>query len=503
VRVTRNDSIVTIDAILDDKGLPNIAQWHEAEALISGFEADPGVLQFHVIAHTPKESRIRFVSPEVPQMGWRTIWVRALEEAAPAPAQNINPLLRPLLPLMLKFSQTKFGDQMIALLSAGDESKPPYVIENENFIVEASKSTGTLTITDKKTNVVYSDLNRFVDGGDAGDTYNVSPPASDSLHTPRPVSLRVFRHGLVQAIEIKYMLKVPAELSRDRKSRSRNMVEIPINTRVSVFPGGDRVDIHTEVENTAQDHRLRVHFPAPISALTADYEGHYEVVRRAVGVPEKGQNWAESPRPEAPQRSFTDVTNGEIGLMIANRGLPEAEVISPANDGNAEIAITLLRCVGWLSRDDMPVRQGHAGPGFPTPSAQMAGKWAFEYSIIPHKGDWKEACKHAFAFETPLRAVGASLHAGELPLQGSFIAHAPDAFLISAVKEAEDGEGYIVRGYNPTSAEIQVNLKPLGAFRIATRVNMAEDAMAALDSDKDGNITFSASGHEVVSVRFA
>ncbi len=112
------------------------------------------------------------------------------------------------------------------------------------------------------------------------------------------------------------------------------------------------------------------------------------------------------------------------GLMLANRGLPEVEVLKNPL-GNAEIALTLLRCVGWLSRDDFSTRKGHAGPFLETPGAQMPGKWAFDYSIIPHSGNWQSAFWQAYAFETPLRAVTTGLHAGGLPPAGSFVETSP------------------------------------------------------------------------------
>ncbi len=195
--------------------------------------------------------------------------------------------------------------------------------------------------------------------------------------------IKVFRHKLVQALDIAYELKVPEQVAPDRKGRSQKLVTIPIHSRVSLVPGGERVDIHTEIDNTAKDHRLRVHFPAPFDVQKADYDGHFEVVQRPLGVPEKTEKWVEDPRPETHQRAFTDVSNGEIGLMIANRGLPEVEVLK--NGDHAEIALTLLRAVGWLSRDDMPVRQGHAGPANETPGGQVMGKWGYDYAIIPHK----------------------------------------------------------------------------------------------------------------------
>jgi len=270
-----------------------------------------------------------------------------------------------------------------------------------------------------------------------------------------------------------------------------------------LIPGGERIDIHTEVVNNANDHRLRVHFPAPFCVKDADYDGHFEVVRRPIGVPEKGANWAEDPRPEVPQRAFTDVSNGKIGLMIANRGLPEVEVIKSSGGDHTEIALTLLRCVGWLSRDDMPVRQGHAGPSSETPDAQVLGKWAFDYSIIPHMGDWKEAHQHAHGFEMPLQAITTMTHLGKMAVKGSFISHSPAEFLISAIKETDNGKGWIVRGYNTSSETIQLNLKPLRHYKRIMKVNLAEEPISALSAGDNGSISISVSRHEIVSIIFS
>ncbi len=400
VKVSRQGAVVTIDAVLDDEAQPNLPEWHQAEEAITRYETEPTVTHFHVIAHAPRASRIRFVSPPIQALGWRTVWVRALDAAEATPATEISPLLKPLLPLALRFAQSDPGGKLLAKLTPGDENKPPYFIENEYFLVEASRADGTLTITDKHTHAIFTGLNRFVDGGDAGDEYNYSPPAKDTFFTPKIVSLKVFRHRLIPSLEIEYALQVPACLSPDRNSRSKDWVRIPILSRISLAPGVPRVDVHTEVDNLAKDHRLRVHFRAPFTAPTADHDGHFEVVRRPVGLQDKGENWFEEPRPEVPQRAFTDVTDEKIGLMIANRGLPEVEVISVDGEDSTEIALTLLRSVGWLSRDDMPVRLGHAGPGLETPGGQVPGKWSYDYAILPHQGDWREAYPQAYAFET-------------------------------------------------------------------------------------------------------
>ena len=159
-------------------------------------------------------------------------------------------------------------------------------------------------------------------------------PAGDSLLTPKLISVKVFRHKLVQTLEIEHALKVPAQLAPDRKSRSQKLVTIPIRSRVSLIPGGERMEIHTEIENTAKDHRLRVHFPAPFSVQNADYDGHFEVVRRPIGVPEKKEKWVEEPRPETHQRAFTDVSDGKIGIddrqsRLARSGSDKTKAITP------------------------------------------------------------------------------------------------------------------------------------------------------------------------------
>jgi alpha-mannosidase len=341
-----------------------------------------------------------------------------------------------------------------------------------------------------------------MDGGDAGDEYNYSPPQTDSFYSPKAVSLRIFRHGLIPILDIGYELKVPLQLSADRHSRSKYTAIIPIHSRISLSPGVSRIDIHTEIDNLAKDHRLRVHFPAPFAVQTADHDGHFEVVRRPLGVPEKGENWVEDPRPEVPQRAFTDVSNGEIGLTIANRGLPEVEVVNGKDSARTEIALTLLRGVGWLSRDDMPVRQGHAGPAFETPGGQMPGKWAFDYAIIPHRGDWRESCQQAFAFQTTLRAIETGIHAGEIPAEGAFLSSSPDEFVVSAVKATENGKGWLVRGYNITPDPIQIRLKPLRRFAHAKQVNLAEETISPLNTGEDGSVLLSAAGHKIISVLF-
>ena len=410
------------------------------------------------------------------------------------------------MPYAARFAQTAVGRWLISRSRPDPATKPPFRIENEFFTVEVAQD-GTLTLNDRRTGVVYPSLNQFVDGGDCGDEYNYSPPASDQVVTARLKGARVDRGAVCQTIKVSLELQIPAELSSDRKARSGKTVTIPIISQVTLTSGVPRLDIQTEVDNGDRnncglDHRLRVHFPAPFTVTDANYDGHFEVVRRLLGVPASDETWAEQPRPEAPQRLFTDISDWITGLLVANRGLPEVEVLKQS-DGKAEIALTLLRCVGWLSRDDLSTRKSHAGPFLATPQAQMIGKWTFDYSVIPHSGgDTILSYQQAYGFSAPLRAVSTPPHDGKLPAKGSFIQVSPPEFILSAVKTAEDGQGWLVRGYNITAEEIPVTLQPWRRFPHAARITLAEQPLSTLAPAADGSVTFTARGHEIVSVLF-
>jgi mannosylglycerate hydrolase len=491
---------VTIRMTLSETGAPNLKAWRAGLEKGRDYLEDPEVLTFHVLARSAVSPQVRFIASEVPPHGWKTYWMRCVEVQEQPPAE-IHPMVKPFLPLAMRLAGTRMGERMIQALTAKKAEKSHFVIENEYFRVEANPDDGTLTLHDNRTGAVYRGHNRFEDGGDAGDEYNYSPPERDNFITAEVQSIRVHQHAVEQGLEISYRLVIPERVTPDRTGRTEETVILPIRCHVRVVPGLARIDIETEVENPAKDHRLRVHFPALFPVDYADYDSHFEVVRRPVGTLQREDNWVEDPRPEVPQRAFVDISNGEVGLMVANRGLPEVEVLRNA-EGNGEIVLTLLRCVEWLSRDDLKTRDGHAGPNLYTPDAQMSGKWRFEYSIIPHAGDWFTAHRLALDFQSPLRAISSRIHAGTLPSSGSFLKVSPEAFAISAVKTSEDGRGWLVRGTNLIAEPIEVRLTPFQPFRKAELVNLAEKRVRKLKPAVDGTITFLVRGCQIVSVVF-
>ncbi len=505
IDIHREGSQVFIEVVLSDKPAPNLAAWFEGVEKINASLDDPTVTEYHVHARSAAATHLAFSAANVPGFGYRTFWARGKPAHQPTgKPMRLGPIARAFIPLAARLARSPLAGRLFARLRPKPESRPPYVIENEFFRVKAAQD-GTLLLTDKRSGATYPGLNRFVDGGDGGDEYNYSPPSADRLVAARLKHVRVFHGKVRQTLELHLELTVPEKLADDRKSRSAKNVHMALVASASLTPGVPRLDVHTQVDNPARDHRLRVHFPAPFSAdqaSPATYDGHFEIVQRSIGVPAADETWNEQPRPEVPQRAFTSLSDGKIGLTIANRGLPEVEALKRAG-GQAEIALTLLRCVGWLSRDDLPGRKGPAGPAIETPGAQVLGQWEFDYSILPFAGPESPAVYwQAYAFETALRAVSTSDHAGKLPHRASFLKVEPQEFVVSAIKTTEDEHGWLVRGYNTSPKEIQVRLTLSRPFSQIERANLAEEKIATLLRDEDGVVTVAARGHEIVTVIF-
>ena len=439
-------------------------------AALQALLEDDTVEQFIVRVREDEALEVAFVARDVPPLGYATYrWV-------PHPTPSI-------------------------LAAEGDGGG--LSIENEFLRVEADPETGLLTVTDRETGLVLSGVHRFVDGGDRGDEYNYCPPEEDLLvdRPARPPVIRREADALGESLVIEMVYRVPEALAPERSRRGEEWVDLPITTRVTLTAGVRRVDFETGVENTARDHRLRVHFPVPFAAERAWVEGHWDViaVNGSAGLQPARPDWAEQPVPTRPQRGWVSISDGRFGVTVANRGLPEAEV-AQASSLHPEIALTLLRCVGWLSRDDFPCRSGSAGPALPVPEAQCPGRHTFRYALIPHAGDWRSAFAEADGFQTDLRALSVPARPGPLPPVLSFVQIDPPALRLSALKTPERGEGIILRLWNVEDRPVEGTVRFWRPFARAVRVNLAEEGGELLATATD-TLRLTVGGRQVVTVR--
>jgi hypothetical protein len=466
IQTSRDGELALVEVTLAP--LPSVAGIEDAaKAEVEALLADDTIHFFRLQVSRQAELEVRFVAPEVPGFGYTTV---AARPARRQPEPGLPP----------------------------DSLR----LENKFFVVEPDLSVGTLTVTDKRTGAIFPGLHLLVDVGDRGDEYNYCLPEHDwTVSAPEsPPTIRLLESSpICQTLEITQTYLIPESLEADRAHRSSSLVPLPVTTRVSLSPGVPRIDFVTTLQNHARDQRLRVHFPASIMTDVSHAEGHFDVVSRSLTLPRDTLEWQEQPVPTSHQRTFVDVNDGQTGLLVANRGLPEYEVIPHAE--GVTVALTLLRCVGWLSRDDLHCRNGHAGPNYPTPEAQCLGSHTFAYALVPHRGTWENAFEQAHAFNAPLRGVATRRGAGQLPPSQSFVKAEPSGFVLTAIKLAEDGNGLVVRGYNVTDRPQQVTLQPDSPWSRATRINLAGTPVEDLPLH-GGAVYLTVKPKEIVSLRF-
>jgi mannosylglycerate hydrolase len=453
---------------------------------------------------------LEFVAQDLPAYGLKTFWVypRGLhgrDEAESAPAG-----------LSGRDESAPTGAPTGAMASGARS------IENEWFRVEADANDGTLTVTDKQTGAVLNGLNRFVGGGDVGDLYNYCPPTQDTLISQPLESPKI---EIIDAAPVALTLRVsgryalPASCTADRANRSARTVTCQISSEIRLVSGVRRIDIHTSVDNRARDHRLRVLFPVSYTVENVAAEGTFEVRQRPVNTPRPTDTsaWTEEPVNTFPQKSFVVISDGTTGLGVLNRGLPEAEIVSAESSainreatGQTAVALTLLRCVEWLSRGDLSNRRGHAGPQEFTPEAQCLGHHEFDYALVPHPGDWRAedalVQREAHAFNAPPRAVVvpvATPEAAQLPPTASLVDVSPGSLVVSALKRGVDGRGLIIRVYNPLPEPVTATIRPGIAFSQAYMTNLQEEQQAQLAADGAAGepLTISLRAGEIATVQ--
>ena len=390
-------------------------------------------------------------------------------------------------------------------------------IENDYYHVAVDPQDGTLIVTDKLSGAVFSGLHRFIDGGDVGDLYTYCPPAHDKLICKplEPPKIELINNAPVCAtLRICGRWALPSSCVASRNERSARTAICPIVSEVSLIPGTQRINIHTRIENKVKDHRMRVIFPVSYAVEHVIAEGTFEVRSRPIvqARPADVAEWAEEPVDVFPQKRFVDLSNGQIGLAVLNRGLPECEILQggPAiNEGeSAAIAITLLRCVEWLSRGDLATRHGHAGPMEYTPEAQCQGTYEFDYALVPHKGTWSDAdalvLREAQAFNTPIatRAVVTEQHVGLLPSIASFVEVEPYSLVVSAVKRCDSKHGWAVRVYNPCDQPVDARIRPGCTFTRVYSANLLEEYQQSLTAASDQMVHIAVRPKGIVTLVF-
>jgi len=360
-------------------------------------------------------------------------------------------------------------------------------MENE-FLKIHVNDNGTFRIADKRSGRIMNKLCFYEDEGELGDPWNNMAPDNETPVRSLDVQAHcsILHSGHLQGtLKIEFNLPIPSKVLND-KTRSGDLADIPIELFITLKKHSPLVEIEIELDNRAENHRLRVLFPSGLTRAEYSYaDGQFDVLKRPIKLPDPA-GWKEPPYPTHPLWNFVDVSDGEQGLAVINNGLIEYEV---RDDTDRTICITLLRTFGAFVY------------GRPTPEAQCLGKHRYALGILPHKGYWHDTDIFARVADmvAPLQALESAPTKGSLPSSCSFLRVSP-SLVFSGVKQGEDGKSLVIRLWNPLDRDQEVFLEsciPLEKVRLLT---LAEKPIRKLKILENKKVAFSAGGKKIVTL---
>ncbi len=268
-------------------------------------------------------------------------------------------------------------------------------------------------------------------------------------------------------------------MSSHRIRDSTLYTKIPIKTSYTLDKNADYIKVKVELTNTAKDHWLRVNFPTGIKTEYSYSDSHFDIVKRSIAVPDS-TGWVEQAFGMQPLRTFAAVTDGENGFAVMPKGLFEYEVFD-----DKTMALTLIRaCRIKLAVSEEKVTE------LEDEGVQCPGKREFEYAISFNKGEIFSLPNKAAEIFANLRCAVCGRGKGNLPLESSLLSIDNKNIHVTAIKRADDGNGIIVRFFNPTDETQKVIIKAEG-----------KQYKCKLDESVEGEYTGAAEPKKIITVR--
>ncbi len=318
-----------------------------------------------------------------------------------------------------------------------------------------------------------------------------------------------------------------------------------VTTRVELRAGEPFVRCAIDLDVRCRDHRLRWHAPLARPAAESFAEGQFAVVRRGTAPEGRRTNGGHTEdRTATGSRTGAEVSGGERpiptfpaegfvaagGLAVLLDHVTEYELIpgDPGDSGGSsggvdvlgpaagraggahepgELALTLMRSVGYLSRNRNPYRDEPAGPQLATPAAQCQGPFSVRFAVLPYAGGWEEVglVRLAEEYRHDLLAVpgsGTVTAAGTGDLAGSAVlaGRAPtvsgDGVVMAALRERDGRLEMRLVAEHPVATEAVVH----GSFTAARLADALGSPAAPLEVSA-GSVRLPLRPFEIVTVQ--
>ena len=412
-----------------------------------------------------------------------------------------------------------FGYVQYTLDTKGNSAKnleKKNTLENKFYAINVEED-GSLTITDKENNVTYKNQGVLVENGDDGDSFNYSPPRKDLevFSNKSECSVEVSGSDIYDQAVIKFNMVVPKDL--EERAEGKVSVNLPITMTVALRKDSKVIDFNVHVDNKGLSHRLCVLFDSQIvsSFNYADEQfgsikrpNYYEKemklymasaenkTEKKAGVQELANwandqsTWQEPPISIEPTQSYVSLTDGKQGIAVIPQGVREYEVLD-----DHMIRLTLFRTYGFMGKENLIYRPGRASGEriIETPAAQLLKEMDFAFGFTTYASDINEANVDtlAKAYNTNIEVytyaefLNGRLIFSQREIEGTkesrySLFETENKLVVSAMKKAEDNDGYIIRLFNGKNHEnisdtIKFNFDVKEAYYTNLREEKIED----------------------------
>lgn len=398
----------------------------------SARELDPGLIDRQIVHYGNYEPFMEFdiqIRQILPSMGYRTLFIE------PNVAGKVLPAVK------------------------NTES----LLENAFWQIDLNDD-GTLRLRDKETGLIYDRVLEIEESSDDGDEYDYSPSREEWRLTSAQGEhqVKVTHEGWQSRAAIRHRIAVPANLA-ERAARQRNGY-VDAEFEITLSHNSRRIDVAVRIDNQADDHRVRVLIPTPFTTQEVLADTQFGTLTRPVQdaamASWQEEGWKEAPVPVWNLLNYAVLQEKRNGLALFTEGLREFEVVG---DDKKAFALTLLRGVGVLGKEDLLLRPGRpSGIKMPVPDSQVRGPLTCRFSLFSFSGTPENAgvAQQAKAWLTPVQcynkipwdAMKLNRASFITPESYSLLALSPTGCVLSTLKKAEDRDELILRLFNPSES---------------------------------------------------
>lgn len=328
-----------------------------------------------------------------------------------------------------------------------------------------------ISYQDKITGIHHENVFYLENSGDAGDSYDYSPPVKDLLVRSMDyaeITGEKRRGAGFQELQLTIQFAVP----HSQESREKSVADktVTFEAAFRLYEKDPKVYCELKHKNAVKDSRFRGVFSTGMIVDEVQVDGYLSCQKKKVYLQEElaiweKEQWVEKPVSIETMQSFAELHDEERSGYLYTEGLKEYEVLED------QIHFTLFRAFSHLGKRNLVNRPGRpSGIEIETPDNQLLGtEFHFRFAFSFHLKDVNPS-KESKKYLTPImgyhkkefnrfninrrNALIVPKKKLSLPLQEA---------VVSAVKRTEEGNEVFVRIFNPENRDITVEF-PEGTF---------------------------------------